>query len=374
MKYQIQKESHYYRGVVMKILIVNKQQFGYHIDSYYYCKYLPNLGDEVDYICFDYKLKRIDSFKTKVHYVQRTKSKVANLFRFLSTVHQYAKDNRYDVVFFQYFMLSSLMKILLPKCTFNFDIRTMDVTGNKRRAFLFNTMMQLELYRYENISIISESLAARLKWRPYHKKYLLPLPIEIEGVSDIERDFTELNLIYVGTFEDRLIHESVEGFAIFKTANPEIKASYTIIGFCTDREVEMIKEVITKYHCEDYIHYIGRVPHNELHTYFDKANIGVAYAPIKIHNCQPLTKTYEYLLSGMAAIVTSTFENKKIVLPQCGVLCNDNPQSFADSLMQLYQNRDKYNSASIKKSVEYYTATNVVSLLHDYLETLKKSK
>jgi len=44
---------------------------------------------------------------------------------------------------------------------------------------------------------------------------------------------------------------------------------------------------------------------------------------VPYYDCQPATKTFEYILSGMVCIATSTYENKKLINNINGVLCND---------------------------------------------------
>ena len=67
----------------------------------------------------------------------------------------------------------------------------------------------------------------------------------------------------------------------------------------------------------DIVSCIGRVPHHDLKKYFDEANVGVSFVPLLAHyQYQPPTKTFEYLMSGLYCIATSTIANKEIISDQ----------------------------------------------------------
>ena len=60
-----------------------------------------------------------------------------------------------------------------------------------------------------------------------------------------------------------------------------------------------------------------------------KYDIGLSYVPmIDMFDCQPPTKTFEYLMAGLPVLATSTYENKLIVSSSNGWLCDTNIQSI----------------------------------------------
>jgi len=106
----------------------------------------------------------------------------------------------------------------------------------------------------------------------------------------------------------------------------------------------------------------GRIPHFELQPFFDKCNIGVSYIPMtEYYEFQPPTETFEYILSGMVCIATDTNENRLLISKENGVLCEDNPESFANALDYVYYNRQNYNSETIRNSLKDYTWENIVN-------------
>lgn len=62
----------------------------------------------------------------------------------------------------------------------------------------------------------------------------------------------------------------------------------------------------------------------------------------------------------MVCIATSTYENKKLINNINGVLCNDNPESFARALEEIKENKHKYNSEAIRETLMNYTWENII--------------
>jgi glycosyltransferase involved in cell wall biosynthesis len=76
---------------------------------------------------------------------------------------------------------------------------------------------------------------------------------------------------------------------------------------------------------------------------------------------QPVTKLFEYMLSGMPVIATNTYENRLIVNENNGVLINDTSEDFCNGLLTIYNKRNSFNSSEIRRSVESYTWGNIVN-------------
>jgi hypothetical protein len=110
-----------------------------------------------------------------------------------------------------------------------------------------------------------------------------------------------------------------------------------------------------------------------LSIFFDQCNIGVSYVPIiDYYDCQPLTKTFKYLLSGMRVIATNTSENENVIGPTNGVLIGDAPEAFCVVLKVIYEKRNLFDSAEIRRRASGYTWEGIVRKnLLPYLESIK---
>jgi glycosyltransferase involved in cell wall biosynthesis len=186
--------------------------------------------------------------------------------------------------------------------------------------------------------------------------------------------FNSLNLLYVGTFDDRNISETIKGLHLFLQNNEVrgIKICYTIIGFGSDSESFRILKSISEYHMSDFVKYLGRKNHNKLIHYFEQSNIGIVFVPQKPgYDCQPVTKLFEYMLAGMPVVATNTYENRLIVNENNGVLINDSAEDFCNGLMKIYNQRNSFSSSEIRKSVELYSWEKIVNTnLKPYLQKL----
>jgi len=175
--------------------------------------------------------------------------------------------------------------------------------------------------------------------------------------------------LYVGTLSQRRIHETVEGLSIFiKKTGSHIIASYDIFGYGTTKDVEKLIYSIHNYGLDNIVSYHGMKNHTELKAYFEKCNLGVSYVPItEYYDLQPVTKTYEYILSGLPCIGTETYANRKVINDQNGVLCKDNAESFASALDTIVQRRGGLDSSKIRATLRDFSWQSIVEF---YLKPL----
>jgi hypothetical protein len=176
-----------------------------------------------------------------------------------------------------------------------------------------------------------------------------------EEIYNGNHEFKQLNLLYVGTLHKRNLHQSIEGLGMLLQKKPEFnsKITYTIIAFGSETEELKLKEVIEKYNLQDTVALEGLKNYDELLPYFEKSNIGIAYTPITdFFNCQPVTKIYEYALSGLFTIATSTNESKLAITEKNGILCDDTPESFAEALEKVYNRLEFIQESDIRSSLK----------------------
>ena len=330
-----------------RILIICKAQFGYHIDTYYYCKYLSS-EYKVTYLGFDEKLKRILVDETTVIYLPVNGNIINRAVRLIKTIRRETKKN-YDAVFVVYFKGCSLTGLFI-KSNVILDIRTSSVAHSAKKRFFLNFLLKAESSLFKNISIISRGLAQNLGLK--NKAKILPLgAIEINKEN---KNFDKIRLLYVGTFSNRRIFETIIGLGKFVKATGN-DIHYTIVGFGSNDEEQDIMDAIVNNNLNNNVEFVGRVPVNELKYFFQKHNVGIAYVPKKKYfNYQPPTKVFEYGLSGMPIIATKTHANSEVINSNNGILCEDTAEGFCLALKALEKNIHNYSSGDIRKSFENY--------------------
>ncbi len=151
----------------------------------------------------------------------------------------------------------------------------------------------------------------------------------------------------------------VKGFHRFYLellSNPSSKPiHFTIVGSGSGGEQEEISAYIQKNQLPDVISMEGYVHIDLLHHYFKKSNIGVSFIPITdYYQDQPPTKTYEYLLLGLAVVAIATKENIKIINEKNGVLIQDTTEAVFSGLQVLAKKMESYQPEAIRKQMEDY--------------------
>lgn len=343
-------------------MFVNQAQYGYHIDYVQYCRYLKS-DYYITYICWDYNLKKIYEPGIKIIYVSRRGNILKRNTRFIHNILKCIKKLDYSFIFNNYFIGVSILTFFCKRKHFlHLDIRTGYVRSNFLKRKVYNTLLLFESFFFKSISIISEGL--RVKLGINKGAFIVPL-----GANKVclDRKSTHLiHLIYVGILSNRHIEDTIKGVSLFLKMYPYTDLHYTIIGDGWGNEKECLQKEIDQLGLNAHISLKGYVPFDELGNFFEIANIGVSYIPITpYYDFQPATKTFEYLMTGMPVIATSTFENKQVVNKSNGVLINDSAESFAEGLSKLFNSYDTFEAAVIIKSVEKYEWSQIIQTLKE---------
>jgi glycosyltransferase involved in cell wall biosynthesis len=348
------------------LVILNSEQFGYNPATYYYCKYLRDRYD-ITYICWDHGLQKLEMNGVKLVYVSRQGS-AARIFRIIRTVADHTRSPE-SIIFLKYFKgINTILRLMRWSNPFVLDIRTGSVEKVRIKRYFQDILLKLETKCFENITVISTSLTKRLHLD--HKASILPLGADV--LSDVDKKFDSLNLLYVGTLYNRNIEQAVGGFLDFSTDNPQaIQPIFTIIGEGPGDELAHLKKLVRNRDAESRVHILGRIPHDQLRYYFDTHNIGVSYIPMTdYYDVQPATKTFEYLLSGLAVIGTATSENLLVINETNGIMSGDSPDEFAKGLIRLVNCMQSFNSKQIRQDAEQFTWEKITDGLDGYLQSI----
>ena len=338
-----------------RILFIDKNPYGILIDTYKYCQYLQSDYDVI-YVCIDYGYPRVDSGRVEVKYTPKLKSKLLRGIMFTLLSLYYAMITK-GFIFVSYYPGCKILKRILFWKRMHVDIRTLSVSPDISERKKWDLELNKTICEFDSVSLITEGVKDKLSIPNSKKVFIIPLGADI--ISLTSKDFAKLNLLYIGTLNNRRIIDTVVGFHHFIKKNPTIRSHYIIIG--DGNELEELKKYIYDYHLESYVELKGRIPYNELKPYFDSCNIGVSYVPITdYYQYQPPTKTYEYIMSGLYCLATDTYENRKIVTSNNGFLHDDNPSAFCEALEVTSLMMKNLDSNIIRNSLSGFTWKEIV--------------
>lgn len=335
-----------------KLLVLAHDQFGYSVTKFKHCEHAREDFD-ITYVGWDYGLPKITLSNVNVHYVSRKSNILMRNLRLLNAFHNEIRKG-YNLVFANYVIGIAVLKLLNYHSKFLLYIDTLAVGNTKLKRYSRNLLLIVEVYFFKNIALISDGIAKKIKVRKYHL-----LPIGGRCFSPKKKTFESLSLLYVGTLQNRNILDCVKGFHKYLEISDNrksVRPLFTIVGDGPFGELEEINKYIHTHRLEPYIQTTGFLHNNELSPYFDKANIGVAYVPLKsYYQHQPPTKTFEYLISGLPIIATATQANKEIVTPDVCELIMDNSNSFYMGLVRMEKRMQNFSSEKIMTQYKKYT-------------------
>lgn len=332
------------------IIIEEDAQFRRGSNCATYCYDLADLYNFI-YICYDNRQPKITPpSSTQVVYVER-KNRIYKKIKLIQEIVKAAHRTTNSILYLSYFRGVSLVRILIPFRKIIVDYRTGCVNSNKWNRFLKNLLMTFEALFFRHKVTISIDLKKHL----HLSKNTKILPLGANVLSNTNKQFDKMRLLYVGTLAvQRDVYKTIEGVVKFREKRPNAELRYDIIG--KGNGMNHIKAEIQRFSASDYIKVHGYVPDEEITPFYDNCNVGVCFARMEdYYLTQPFTKLYEYGLSGMALISVKVKDSVRRIDEKLGVLCDDNADSFADALVQLYDNRMNYDSKHIRDCLRPYT-------------------
>ena len=343
-----------------KLLIINRVAFGELTDSYMWCKYLKDRYD-ITFISFDAlgnKDERGEMDGVNIKYVSRSGGKAISELRFLIVALWYSMLSK-GVIFVVYFHGAIWLKRILFWKKMNLDIRSLSVNMYPRYRKKSNKKIFNATRIYDHITIASDGLRSRVEQQGA-KISILPLGAEVMSSANI--GFDKIKLLYIGTLYGRSIDKTIVGLKHFIENNPDVDITYDIVGEGYYEELWELKKLATCLSLNDIISFHGKLSHGKLKPFLDKCNVGVSFVPkTDYYEFQPPTKTFEYIISGLYTIATSTYCNNEVVNANNGVLIGDGCMDFTGALEYIWARRESIDYDKIKSSLVYYKWDNIIN-------------
>lgn len=337
------------------ILFVSWLQFGYHTDSFEYCRYLRERFD-LSYLSADQGLPRKQMSGVDVSYCgSRMLGKIEP--RLAIDAVRLLRERPFDLAFLQRFKFGCAVRRCRPSVPMVFDVRSGSIEPGPVQRSVQNAIVRWNARCFRHITVISKGLARQL--RLPRRAHVLPLGAScVEDFAQPHRD--SLRLIYVGTFTNRALHRTVEGIGMH-TRRESTPLHYSIVGFGSHDERAEIRDAIRRLGLESMVDLYDRVDHEEIPALLRAHNVGVAFTPrVPWYEYQPSTKVFEYLQNGLLCIATDNVANREVVSDRNGVLIEDSPEGFACGLRAAAKMLPTWQPESVAETVRRSTWERIV--------------
>jgi glycosyltransferase involved in cell wall biosynthesis len=293
-----------------KIVIVSKEMYG-NTDFLEYSRVALSKGYSVDYITTGVKLGVTVTSGLNLIVVDKFFTKSPLFFSIYVLFFLYKNYRASDVfIHVRYYSICSLLSILkLVKYDLCCDIRSGCVSRSPMYNKFRNQLTRIEVRCYRFVSILSAGLATNIfKLKRFH---VLRLGANIGTVINDKKQYnTPLKFVYVGTLFQRDIPLLARTFHDTCCLN---NLSYILDVFGGGDE-KVASEISGISEFSNHVAFKGFLKRDNLEVTLKQYDVGISYIPIKeIFEYQPPTKNFEYLLSGLPVVATSTKANIDII-------------------------------------------------------------
>jgi len=336
---------------------VGWEQFGYHVDTFKYCRYLRERFD-LTYLCVDEGLPKKHLDGVQVVFCGRpVLGKIEP--RLVLDTGRLLKERRFDLVFVQRSKFAFLSRLLHPTVPMIFDVRTGSIERSSAVRTFQNAMIRWNARFFKHITVISEGLAEQL--RLPGRAMVLPLGADRTAARAIVRR-DELRLVYIGTLTNRHLHRTIEGLGLFASQNKaDLPFSYTLVGFGSRDDWDRIEDSIRTNGLESKINIRDRIDHDDVPMLLSEHNVGIGFTPrVPWYEFQPSTKIFEYLQSGLLCLATDSAANREVVTSGHGVLIGDSPEDFCSGLQSIVGMLPSWQPEEVVESVMDKTWEEIV--------------
>lgn len=341
------------------ILFVFQSQIGYGSNYYDYVRYLVDLGYRVGVVCLDSGKKKV-SFDDNVELLYLTNKNIIQ-YRLALMWNAVKLQKKYDFVVLNQMSGLWFGSLFIPYRKRFLYLRTGSVASSRIKRFLQDVDNRIQIFAFRKILVLSNLLADKFRI-PEHKRVVFPLGAE--ELAKNEKTYSDgIRLLYVGTFNNRHIEETIEGLSLFLTHNTVLgrQVSYDIVGGGSNVEESRLKQSIQIHKLQDVVRIHGYLTHDEAIPLFETCNVGVCHVPIdERYDVQPPTKIYEYALSGLVCLATATLASKELISINNGILYPDTANGFCIALETYLERRFEYKTDVIKKTLSMYKKQDTV--------------
>lgn len=335
----------------MELLIINRDQFGYHTDTLEYCRALVPTH-RITYLCIDRGRPRIDLPGIQVIYVSRHHLRIVRYVAFLASSVRHSRNSS-DAVFIKRFTGCFLLPILAGRAGMLLDIRTQSVTENPVSRAIENLGIRWDACWFNRVTIVSTHVAkvlgveSKCSVVPLGGRQLLPTT---------KRPYRpqQLRAIYVGTLTSRGIDRLVDSFADFERSS-DSGSTLQIIGSGSAKDVRRVDSAISRSGLEKQIKLLGDLRGDALSREFANANLGLVFVPDQTrYRGQPSTKLYEYLVNGLPVLTTPVAGATDAANTVQGAVFQSPENAFATAFDIIAARLPDFDNVSIAKQAEVF--------------------
>lgn len=291
----------------------------------------------------------------------------------IAAIKELGKQNP-DLVLVHSHRFAFLYPFLKPNYNYLFIAYTTSVSPSKLKNLLWDSWERLVMWPYKHFLIATPQMQDLFGLQ--HKKCYVRR-WGMKPLTQKNKSFSTLKLLYIGVISGRRVHETIGGLKLFMDKHSDVEVAYSIIGRGKEEDVQLLNRAIADYQLSEVVTYHGYLPDSDIGAFFEECNVGVSYVPITPYYTDVIvTKTVEYLLSGLAVIATNTNKNREDINDANGVLIEDSPIGFAQGLENICANLNSYDSEVIRASAKRWNLEDNVrdNLVPLFKELARKGK
>ncbi len=212
---------------------------------------------------------------------------------------------------------------------------------------------------------VSNYMAKEIKKMGYECQ-VIPNVVDTQNFQIERKEQKSLKLVTVSALrQGKRIDDIIEALKLI--IDDKIKASLTIIGdgFLED----YYKKKCNLLGMDKYVNFVGRKNKQEIAQILGEHNVFVI-ASEKETFCIP---GVEALASGMPVVATKCLGPEEYIDDTCGKLVEvGNIKELKEAILEVYQNRDKYDKETLRKIANKYSRKSVINkALEIYNEVLE---